>query len=274
MRSFLSLLLVLALPVSAFAAGNTVNDSFNRAKKLLDREVYTTNRLTVYCGVPFDKTRKIELPADFETGVPHFNTQKGARIVTNSEAGLKRAQRIVTNPEARLKRAQRLEWEHAVPAENFGRAFVEWREGDPQCVNRDGTPFKGRKCAEKMNMDFRHMHADMHNLFPSIGLVNADRSNYRYAELPGQAVAYGVCPAKVDTESRRFEPPDRAKGMVARASLYMDESYPVFRLSDQQKKLFEAWDKKFPPDAFECERNRRIAKLQGNDNPFITRKCR
>jgi endonuclease I len=39
-------------------------------------------------------------------------------------------------------------------------------------------------------------------------------------------------------------------------------------LSDKNRPLFEAWNSEDPVDARECERDRRIAALQGNHNPF------
>ena len=146
-----------------FAAGNETNDSFAKAKKMLERQVYFDHRVTLYCGAIFDEGKNIDLPDGFVT-------------------------------EKHQKRAAKVEWEHAVPAENFGRAFEEWRDGDPQCVSK-GKPFKGRKCAEKVNMEYRHMQADMYNLFPAIGAVNAVRGNKQYSELPSAPSAFGVCVA-------------------------------------------------------------------------------
>ena len=115
------------------------------------------------------------------------------------------------------------------------------------------------------------MQADMYNLFPAIGSVNAVRSNKQYSELPGSESTFGSCPAKVD--GNRFEPPDRAKGQVARAALYMADSYPKYRLSRQQQQLFEAWDKMYSVDAWECTRAKRIEVLQGNANARVKEPC-
>lgn len=41
-----------------------------------------------------------------------------------------------------LKRAKKVEWEHVVPAENFGRAFSEWRDGQEYCVDSKSQSFK------------------------------------------------------------------------------------------------------------------------------------
>lgn len=240
LKKILAVAFVLCTATSAFGQGNETIESFNKAKKLLEREVYYDHRITLYCGAKFDEHKNICLPEG-------FTTQK------------------------HVKRAGKVEWEHMVPAENFGRSFKAWREGDPLCVDRKGKHFKGRNCARKVSREFRLMEADLYNLAPAIGAVNAARSNKRYSELPGEPSAFGICNAKVD--GPRFEPPNRAKGEVARASLYMEASYPNYRLSDQQRKLFHAWDKKYPVDEWECTRAKRIERIQGNENPFVKNMC-
>lgn len=232
---------LLLSPISSHAAGNEKIESFNKAKKLLERNVYFDHRETLYCGATFDEKKQIVLPEGFST-------------------------------EKHQKRTSRVEWEHMTPAENFGRAFPEWRDGHPECVKKDGSPFKGRNCARKVNREFRFMEADLYNLAPAIGSVNAARSNKQYSELPGSSPAFGSCAAKID--GNRFEPPARAKGEVARAGLYMADAYgPRFRISDQQRNLFEAWDRMFPVTDWECTRAKRIEEIQGNENKFVKRPC-
>lgn len=221
------------------ARGNTREESFKDAKRALERRVYFDHRVTIYCGAAFDADGNVTPP-------PGFAVRK------------------------HQARAGRIEWEHAVPAENFGRAFVEWREGHPDCVDRRG-PFKGRKCAERVNREYRLMQADMYNLYPAIGAVNALRSNDSYGMLPGAPSACGSCSVKV--ADGRMEPPDAARGSLARSTKYMAWAYARFRLSDQQARLMDAWDATHPVDAWECERARRIEAVQGNENPFVKRLC-
>ena len=38
------------VPALSFSQGNTVNDSFNKAKQLLEKEVYFDHRVTLYCA--------------------------------------------------------------------------------------------------------------------------------------------------------------------------------------------------------------------------------
>ncbi len=229
----------LLLPVLALAAGNTTNDSFARAKKMLG-QVYEDHRVTLYCGAEYDAQGNVTLPDGFVT--PKHE-----------------------------KRAAKIEWEHVVPAENFGRAFEEWREGSPECVDNRGKAFKGRKCAEKVNAEYRHMQADMYNLYPAIGAVNAMRSNYNYAMLPGESSTFGSCEMKISTN--KAEPPARARGQIARTYFYMQDAYPLYRMGRQQEQLMGAWDKMYPVDAWECTRAKRIEAVQGNANKFVKEPC-
>lgn len=233
-----------ALGLFAFAgavfAQNTTIDSFNEAKKLLERKVYPDHRVTIYCNAAFDKKKNITLPEGF-TASKHE------------------------------KRSHRVEWEHVVPAENFGRAFPEWRDGHPDCVDSKGRDFKGRRCAEKVNMTYRHMQADMYNLYPAIGSVNALRSNLNFGMLPGEKSDFGACQMKI--EGNTAEPPESARGVIARTYKYMDAAYKEFNMSRQQKQLMDAWDKMYPVDAWECERARRIERIQKNRNEIVAKAC-
>lgn len=172
------------------------------------------------------------------------------------------------------KRAKRIEWEHVVPAEAFGQSFVEWREGSPKCV-RKGKRFRGRKCAEK-NPEFARMEADLYNLFPEVGEVNALRSNFSMAEVSAlgkfAGITFGKCRARIFQS--KFEPMDFAKGTVARAYLYMDYAYRGHGIiSDKNRKLFEAWDKLHPVEPWECDLYREIKKAQKNENPILANRC-
>lgn len=220
--------------------GNTRLESLAVSRRLLLQQVYAEHRRTVYCGAAFSTDRVVTPPPGFRS-------------------------------RSHRDRARRLEWEHVVPAAQFGRTFTAWREGDSRCRRRDGVLFRGRRCAEKVSREFRRMQADMHNIFPAIGAVNAARSDRAAAMLPDAASTFGTCAVKI--ARRKMEPPDAAKGVVARASLYMAAAYPRLHLSPEQAALFRAWDAAYPPDDWECERERRVRRLQGNSNPFVRRAC-
>lgn len=240
MNKALLLSSTLLISFHALADGNTTISSFSKAKKTLERSVYFDHRTTLYCGAKFDAKKNIILPSGFES-------------------------------EKHVKRSKRVEWEHAVPAENFGRTFSEWREGNKACVTSKGKKFKGRRCAEKTNDEYRLMQSDMYNLYPAIGSVNAMRSNYNFTMLPGEKSDFGSCDMKID--NKKAEPPENARGRIARSYMYMESAYPRYKMSKSQRQLMSAWDKQYPVSSWECKRAERIEKLQGNVNTIIKERC-
>ncbi len=153
-------------------------------------------------------------------------------------------------------RAERTEWEHIVPAWTFGHQRQCWQNGGREhCVGSDPT--------------FRAMEADLFNLYPSVGEVNGDRSNFNYGMVSGVAPQYGQCTTKVDFQQRTAEPRDEVKGLVARTTFYMFDRYKL-SMSRQQQQLMMAWDKQHPVTAWEKQRDQRIAAIMGHSNPFVT----
>ena len=159
------------------------------------------------------------------------------------------------------KRARRIEWEHIMPAENFGRQFKCWRNGDSKCVKKNGKKYKGRKCCNKVSKLYRIIQADMMNLVPAVGELNADRSNFKYGADEPNIGQYGKVPFQVDFKRRRAYIPPNKRGDVARIYFYMSKKYGI-KLSKQGRKMMEVWDKADPIDAWEKERAKRIKKYR------------
>lgn len=249
MRFFLKLIIAMAITSALFSQSstsqsNTGINSFAKAKKLLHKVVYADvlTRKTFYCGCSYDSRKKV----DHESCT--FKHRKN------------------------FKRAQRVEWEHVVPAHAFGGSLPEWINGHPDCVTKKGKPFKGRKCASKMNKLFQFMQADMYNLVPSIGEVNGDRSNFSYGIVEGEKREYGKCDFEI--ENRTAEPAENIRGNIARIYMYMDSAYSGFGIiNEKNKKMFEDWNKSDPVDLKECERNAEIEKIQGNQNVITKDQC-
>lgn len=153
-------------------------------------------------------------------------------------------------------RANRIEWEHVVPASTFGQLRQCWQEG-------------GRSNCTRNDPVFVAMEADMHNITPSVGEVNADRSNYQFGVLPHVQPQHGACDFKVDFQSRTTEPKNAVKGQIARIYFYIHDRYDV-PMSRQQQQLMMAWHRQFPVSEWEVERDRRIAARIGRSNPFVT----
>ena len=187
---------------------NTQKSSFSESKEYL-LEIYKKRPVTLYCGCTFKGKEPNFLSCGY---IPKKNN----------------------------KRANRVEWEHVVPAHAFGKSFSEWRKGHPKCVSKKGKKFKGRKCAQKMNEEYRRMQADMFNLYPAIGEVNGRRSNYSMGIIEGERREFGKC--DVEIKSRKVEPREEIRGEIARTYMYMDSVYPGRGIiSKKNWKLFESW---------------------------------
>ncbi|WP_104713703.1 endonuclease [Helicobacter cetorum] len=222
----LSLSSIIALNALALNSLNAKPHNFAEAKSVLSKFYAKHQNLdeTFYCHAPFraiHKGKKISfkiLPSQ-NYKPRHAITKKGT-----------------TN-----KRAWKVEWEHLMPAENFGKHLACWKEG-------------GRKACQKDPI-FREMEADLHNLVPSVGEVNGDRNNYKYAESPKgmRYTQYGNCQVYTDFKNKRFYPANYSKGQIARAELYMSKTYHI-NLGKAELKLMQAWDKMYPKSKVEIER--------------------
>jgi deoxyribonuclease-1 len=155
-------------------------------------------------------------------------------------------------------RAIRIEWEHVVPAWQFGHQKKCWKKGGRKKCIQDRT--------------YKHIESDLHNLQPAIGEINADRSNFMYSNITNIASQYGQCDMKIDFKRKLANPPERARGAIARTYFYMSKKYHII-LSREQKELFKIWDKNFPVTNWECKREKLIFNIQGYHNNYVYKKC-
>ncbi len=207
--------------------------TYETAKKYLYEDVQRDHRLTLYCGCAYGRDKEVDLES---CGMGALEGRS---------------------------RARRVEAEHAMPASYFGAGLDCWERA--LCTDSSGQPFKGRACCEEIDAVFRTAHSDLYNLFPSVGEVNGARSNSVYGELPGEAREFGDCDFEVG--SGVAEPAPALRGDVARAWLYMADTYGVD--IGPHRSMLEAWHREDPPDDWERERSRRIRAIQGRGNPWI-----
>ena len=245
LRTFLAaLILCLGLTVALADPPSDPLTNFDSAKKKARNDVYFDHRITLYCSCDYEHSTSV-------SGGVIDATACGYEVRVDATRG------------------GRLEWEHIMPAFEFGQLRSCWREGHSDC-KKDGTPFKGRDCCEKSGVDdeFRRMEADLHNLAPSVGELNADRSNHPYGIVEDEPREYGACDFELSAPPKIAEPMESIRGDVARVWLYMSETYNV-RFSREERAMFEAWHEADPVDAFEVLRDQRIEANQGNKNPRV-----
>lgn len=206
---------------------------FGKAKQIAREDIYfdqnRSERGTVYCGCQWE-----------------WKGKSGGRVDWQSCGYQVRKQE---------NRAIRTEWEHVMPAYSLGHQGHCWQAGGSKnCVTNDPL--------------FHDMHVELHNLTPTVGEVNADRSNYRFSPLPGEP-RHGLCPSRVSFKDRQFEPRNLAKSFVARVYFYRHDRYKL-PMSRQQERLLMAWDRQYPISSWELKRSRRIERIQGTSNEFVT----
>jgi deoxyribonuclease-1 len=107
------------------------------------------------------------------------------------------------------------------------------------------------------------MEADLYNLVPAIGELNADRSNFTFTELVGEPRKYGKVDFEVDFKMRKVEPRNEIKGQIARTYFYFHKTYNL-PISKKQLQLFNAWNKQYPESVQELKVNKIKEKIQGN----------
>lgn len=231
-RKTLLLLTLLVAPLSAYSLSftNYHQNNFSQAKAYA-AQINADAPADFYCGCKISWHGKKGVPDLSSCG---YSVRKNAN------------------------RAERIEWEHVMPAWEFGHQRQCWQNG-------------GRKSCSK-DADYRRIESDLHNLQPAIGEVNGDRNNFQYSQWNGGEQQYGQCSMKVDFKQKLAQPPERARGAIARTYFYMRDQYHL-RLSRQQTQLFTAWDKQYPVTSWECERDNRIAKVQGNHNSYVQQAC-
>jgi deoxyribonuclease-1 len=214
--------------------------SFSKAKAEATKTVYKDHLVTFFCGCPFDSSRTID------------------------------AKTCGYKPHDAKRAASRAAWKHIVPMKRAAKRLDCWKGNDPVCQNVGGKRVTGRKCCSLHggSSNYRNMKSDLHNIVPMIEELHEDRKAFVPGEIQGEKSEYGACDFELDPARKIYEPPDSVKGDVARAYLYMADTYGM-RLKAEDRNLMLKWHKADPPDKWETERNRRIKAIQKTGNPFI-----
>lgn len=134
------------------------------------------------------------------------------------------------------------------------------------------------------------MRSDIHHLFPTYDTWNSNRGSDPFAEIPDAQTRLWMRDTQSQTTiptanineysedtDKEFEPREDHKGNLARAIFYFytmhqgqkfDAGKEVITAAADLQTLYQ-WHLADPVDARERERNRRVAKSQGNFNPYV-----
>jgi deoxyribonuclease-1 len=137
---------------------------------------------------------------------------------------------------------------------------MSWVASALRCGDREACRRKSRR--------FNQIESDMHNMYPARRDLNRERGSYPFREIRGERPVERGCDLEIDHRTRTVEPRPAARGNIARAMLYMADRYDLTLYQRQRRTLLE-WHRTDPVDAEERRRNRLIAGLQGQANPWI-----
>ena len=138
---------------------------------------------------------------------------------------------------------------------------MSWVTKSLKCGDRDQC----RNNSARFNL----IEADMHNLYPALADINYLRGSMSYAILDGEEHVQRGCDFEIDKRKYRAEPRPQVRGDIARAMLYMADTYPELKLFRNQRQLLDKWHRNDPPSDEERRRNQVIEAIQGNRNRFI-----
>jgi deoxyribonuclease I len=120
---------------------------------------------------------------------------------------------------------------------------------------------------------FHQQKSDLHHLFPTDSWANQLRGhmNFGMVEKDDRYTDANCKESRSGYDKNgqmRFQPPASHRGAIARAWFYFAVRYKL-SIDAEHEAILREWDKADPVTAEDIERNRKIAAIQGNSNPFI-----
>ncbi|HIC43262.1 MAG TPA: hypothetical protein EYO73_02915 [Sulfurimonas sp.] len=240
------LIVILLMVLSVFGAN--IPKNFDKAKEMSIRLYHTNHLLTFYTNTELEATVRIRSKMFPKKSTLSLRLD----LVDNPYYGTKYK-----------KRGETVEWEHITPASWFKSAnqeiFNAWELGNEQCVTRKGNVYKGRKCAQKVSKLFNLMEADMYNLVPVIGALNAMRSDKEFGIIEGEKREFGNIDIEINKST--IEVSENKRGDVARVLLYMNDTYGVqFPNHSETLQMLYSWNFNDPEDEWEVKKKKLLTK--------------
>ena len=158
-------------------------------------------------------------------------------------------------------------------------ASIDNVNGDVECAYTGRTAtFSTRAGANANSFNCEHtfpqgffnqnepMRSDIHHLFPTDVSANSQRGNDPFGLVNSASWSQGGS----KSGGGKFEPRDMQKGASARGMMYFVLRYQDYANFFQgQQNILYSWHASYPPTGKEKQRNKDIANLQNNRNPFV-----
>lgn len=155
---------------------------------------------------------------------------------------------------------------HLVPLKKLAAFYTCYHQ---KCVSQNGRVNRGIRCCQH-DSQFQQMQQDLHNLVPETKQLKQQRERYTFAEISDSdsTPKKMECHFVINKKTKQLEPAPSKRGIIARAYLYMKDTYP-FRLSDEEMALYLKWHQQYPVTTDERKRNQMIFEMQGKRNHWV-----
>lgn len=193
--------------------------------------VHAGHRATFFCNYTYDANRWIDLP--------------GKAFISKAN--------------------QRVVWMPIVPYARLGKHLGCWHS---RCYDK-GKVLKSRSCCTLHDPHFRAMESDLHNIVAMVPQVAKHRQDFDFEDIPlGLGDPIHECGLIVESDKQRVSPPPAQRGAIARAYLYMHDTYDI-ALSIAEQTRFQQWHLQYPPAHWEIAWDNAVAEMQGKHNFYI-----
>jgi len=109
---------------------------------------------------------------------------------------------------------------------------------------------------------------DLFNTMVEVEEIVVDTVGMHPGIAPQAPTPYGTCPVRLDHRANTFEPPDAAKGRIARIWLYMSEIWGIY-VAPAELETYKKWHQAHPPTREELTWGKAVALDQGMENPYL-----
>ena len=154
--------------------------------------------------------------------------------------------------------ATRVRWGYLIGLERYGRLLGCWQS---TCLI-NGKARIGHPCCRQTSAQYAALASDLRLIAPLLAKAATVLQRYQVGVVRTASEVWPGCGAQLDHVEHRLEPPNNAKGVLARAYLYAyhRHGYP---LSAEEMTLFSQWAKEYPEAAWEQAWHNEIILLQG-----------
>ncbi|MFC1521545.1 endonuclease I family protein [Elusimicrobiota bacterium] len=289
--AFLSLACVFTLSFSSLLSAQQLSKHkpADHLFKVFDDSSYKNTNVF---GISSSFSPRMDRPAARVAEGSAASQERGEELLKILHFRAKQGHRELSYKEARFEMFSRLDSTKSNGARGvkaaYSEVFVQGTSGHGSSYPEQGD-LNGDGFIDEGGMNTEHiwpqsffkkrgpMRSDLNQLLPTFIHTNSARDRFPFGEVADADANYKTLSGAKQGRGL-FEPPDSAKGRVARAMFYFYTRYQGYNIIpshfvevfwNSKIDLLLRWNRDFPPGNFELRRNDLVEAVQGNRNPYI-----